>query len=331
MQDLANKTILITGGTGTLGTSFIHQLTNMPFHAKRIIVFSRDEHKQHQLKLRFPKDKYPYIHYVIGNIRDLERLSSACQGVDIIIHNAALKHVDIIEENPIEAVKTNILGSYNLILAAQQAKVDKVIALSTDKAASPNNMYGASKLCAEKLFVAANYDYPVNPTKFTIVRCGNIFNSRGSVVELFLKQKKTGTLYITDPEMTRFSITSKQLTTFTLEKLGIMQGGEVFIPKIPSYNILKLANAIAPTSNIEIIGKRSGEKCHEELITIHEANHTIEFDKYFVTLPTNSLGYIKLENVYKQGTPCKPDFSYTSNTNFYFLNLQELQELIEHN
>ncbi len=327
MTSLKDKVILITGGTGSLGEHIItHTLQNYP-DLKQIIVFSRDEYKQHKLAAKL-RSFHNAIQFRIGDIRDLDRLQRCCEGVDIIIHTATLKHVDILENNPLEAIKTNVLGTQNLILAAQNAQVKKVLALSTDKAASPNSMYGASKLCAEKLLISANFEFPFHETRFAVLRCGNVFNSRGSVVEIFQKLKKSGVITVTDPNMTRFSITHQELVEFLIQSLNHMIGGEIFIPKMPSYNIETLIEAVAPDCKVKLIGRRPGEKIHEDLITIHESGHAIEFEHNFLILPINSTQATLLKENYQDGKLCEEGFAYSSNTNTSFLDVKQIAQLI---
>jgi len=329
MASLKDQVVLITGGTGSLGEHIVvHILRKLP-DFKQLIVFSRDEYKQHKLATKLRNFDTSRVLFRLGDIRDFERLQKCCEGVDIIIHTATLKHVDILENNPMEAVKTNILGTQNLILAAQQAGVQKVIALSTDKAASPNSIYGASKLCAEKLLVSANFEFPIYKTHFAILRCGNVFNSRGSVVEIFQKLKKTGSITITDLNMTRFSITHQELVDFLIQSLNKMIGGEIFVPKMPSYNIQALAKAIAPDAIIKLIGRRPGEKIHEDLITVHEGAHTLEFDNYFIILPITSDQALLLEENYTNGRRCNSGFFYSSDANTSFLEIRDMQQLVD--
>ena len=286
---LNNKTVLITGGTGSFGRKFIETILEM-YEPNKVIVYSRDELKQFEMQQKWPiSDVKPMMRYFIGDVRDLDRLSMAMEGVDVVIHAAALKQVPTAEYNPFEAVKTNILGGQNVIDAAFKMNVNKVIALSTDKAAAPINLYGATKLTSDKLFIAANNYKGEHDIKLSVVRYGNVMGSRGSVIPFFIKQKEKGILPITDERMTRFNITLKQGVDFVLECLDKMWGGELFVPKIPSYKILDVAKAIAPDAKYEIVGIRPGEKLHEEMITETDALATVEFDKYFVILPSAEL------------------------------------------
>jgi len=278
---LDGKNILITGGTGSFGTKCTEVILKR-YKPNKLIMFSRDELKQFEMEQVFSVQKYPCMRYFIGDVRDKERLHRAFQGVDYIIHAAALKQVPAAEYNPFEAVKTNILGAQNVINVAIDQKVKKVVALSTDKAANPINLYGATKLCSDKLFIAGNSYVGPDDTTFSVVRYGNVVGSRGSVIPFFIKQKKNGELPITDPRMTRFWITLEQGVDFVLQCLERMVGGELFVPKIPSMNIMDLAKAICPECKTKVVGIRPGEKLHEVMIPIDDVMHTVEFDKYYV-------------------------------------------------
>ncbi|MBX3006544.1 MAG: UDP-N-acetylglucosamine 4,6-dehydratase (inverting) [Melioribacteraceae bacterium] len=331
---LENKTILITGGTGSFGKKFI-QTVLKKYSPKKIIIYSRDELKQYEMQneARFRKDGV-LMRYFIGDVRDLERLKMAMTGVDIVIHAAALKQVPAAEYNPFEAVKTNIIGGQNVIDASFAANVKQVIALSTDKAAAPINLYGATKLASDKLFIAANNYRGIKDIKFSVVRYGNVMGSRGSVIPYFLAKKSTGTLPITDERMTRFNITLQEGVDFVLAALSKMWGGELFVPKIPSYNIKDLAEAIAPECKIEIVGIRPGEKLHEEMITSTDAINTIEFDFYYVILPATEIWNIekfRKESSTFPGKLCEYGFSYNSGSNPKFLTVPEIKKLIEQN
>ena len=327
-----NKSILITGGTGSFGKKFI-ELILKKFNPKKIIVYSRDEQKQFQLQEKWKNIKSSSkIRYFIGDIRDLARLNLAMKGVDIVIHAAALKHVPIAEYNPFEAVKTNVLGAQNVIDASLENNVSKVIALSTDKASSPVNLYGATKLTSDKLFVAANNYAGPRKIKFSVVRYGNVMGSRGSVIPLFLKNIQKPFIPITNKKMTRFNITIEQGVEFVLFSLKKMLGGEIFVPKIPSYKVTDLAKAIAPNTKIKVTGIRPGEKFHEEMVSLSDSINTIEYKKYFVITPNSKFlnwskeKYMKLN---KGGKYCSHDFSYNSNTNKEFLSVKKLQQLIK--
>jgi len=341
---LNNKTILITGGTGSFGRKFIKTVLEK-FEPKKIIVFSRDELKQFEMQNTEPfstADKKGIMRFFLGDVRDPDRLKRAMEGVDIVIHAAALKQVPAAEYNPFEVVKTNIIGGQNVIDACLAARVNRVIALSTDKAAAPVNLYGASKLTSDKLFIAANNYKGTHDIKFSVVRYGNVMGSRGSVIPFFLETKKTGVLPITDERMTRFNITLQEGVDFVLLCLDKMWGGELFVPKIPSYRIIDLAKAIAPECRIEIVGVRPGEKIHEEMITQADALNTVEFEKYFVILPSVQVGnstHLKLwdteefrmKSNSKPGKFCEYGFSYNSGTNPHFLSVEELKDLIMKN
>ena len=328
---LNNKTILITGGTGSFGKKFLQTILEL-FKPKKVIVYSRDELKQFEMQQRWPSSSKSPIRYFIGDVRDLRRLKMAMSGVDIVVHAAALKQVPAAEYNPFEAVKTNIIGAQNVIDVSIEEGVEKVIALSTDKAAAPINLYGATKLASDKLFVAANNYKGKRDIKFSVVRYGNVMGSRGSVIPFFQKKKATGVLPVTDKRMTRFSITLQEGVDFVLKSLDKMWGGEVFVPKIPSYNILDVASAIAPKCKIEVVGIRPGEKLHEEMITETDSLNSIEFDGYFVILPSTKLWDIdkfRNESNLSIGEMCEPGFCYNSGSNKDFLNVSDLKKLIE--
>ena len=325
---IQNKTILVTGGTGSFGKKFIGTILEK-HKPKKVIVYSRDELKQYEMQQSITNKS---MRYFIGDIRDYSRLKRALEGVDIVIHAAALKQVPAAEYNPFEAVKTNVIGAQNIIDASMSQGVEKVIALSTDKAAAPINLYGATKLTSDKLFVAANNFKGKRDIKFSVVRYGNVMGSRGSVIPFFMKEKKEGFLPITDERMTRFNITLQEGVDFVLFCLKQMWGGELFVPKIPSYRILDIAKAIAPNCDHKIVGIRPGEKLHEEMITTTDSLNTIEFKKYFVVLPSTPLWNI--EKFRKSSTDSKGDFtefgfSYNSGTNPEFLSVDKLKKLIK--
>jgi len=326
-----NKTILITGGTGSFGKKFIETVLKL-YNPKKIIVYSRDELKQFEMQQN-PKFKKNGVlmRYFIGDVRDAKRLSMAMTDVDIVIHAAALKQVPAAEYNPFEAVKTNIIGGQNVIDACFENNVEKVIALSTDKAAAPINLYGATKLTSDKLFVAANNYRGSRNIKLSVVRYGNVMGSRGSVIPFFLEMKKDGVLPITDDRMTRFNITLQEGVDYVLMALNKMWGGELFVPKIPSYRILDIAKAIAPNAKYQNVGIRPGEKLHEEMITATDAINTIEFDDYYVILPSTQIWDIekfRKESNGKEGKFCEYGFSYNSGNNKKFLTIDELKKLI---
>ncbi len=321
MNYLKGKVILVTGGTGSFGKKFIRKALTL--NVKKIIVFSRDELKQYEMKQEFNDDR---IRFFIGDVRDKDRLYRAFDGVDIVIHAAAMKHVDACEYNPFEAVKTNIHGAQNIIEAAIDRGVEKVIALSTDKACSPVNLYGATKLASDKLFVAANAYVGEKKTRFAVVRYGNVVGSRGSVVPFFKKIKHTGRVPITDERMTRFWITLEQGVQFVLDNLERMQGGEIFVPKIPSMNIMDLAKAIAPECDVEIVGIRPGEKLHEAMIMEDDARHTLEFDSYYVIQPELTWW---TQGQLNGGKSLPEGFAYTSDNNVEWLTVEQLRKLVE--
>ncbi|MGE7842235.1 UDP-N-acetylglucosamine 4,6-dehydratase (inverting) [Lysinibacillus sp. NPDC093712] len=319
-MSLENKTVLVTGGTGSFGKKFIRKALTLG--VKKVIVFSRDELKQYEMKQEFQDER---IRFFIGDVRDKDRLYRAFDGVDIVIHAAAMKHVDACEYNPFEAVKTNIHGAQNIIEAAIDRGVEKVIALSTDKACSPVNLYGATKLASDKLFVAANAYVGEKKTRFSVVRYGNVVGSRGSVVPFFKKIKDTGKLPVTDERMTRFWITLDHGVQFVLDNLERMYGGEIFVPKIPSMKVMDLAKAIAPECEIEIIGIRPGEKLHEAMIMEDDARHTLEFDDYYVIRPELTWWS---QHEGGKGKVLAEDFSYTSNNNSEWLTVEQLEKLM---
>lgn len=324
-----NKTILITGGTGSFGKKFIEKVLNKS-KARKIIIYSRDEQKQFQIQKLYRDSN---LRFFIGDIRDKSRLEFATREVDYIIHAAALKHVEISEYNPFEFVKTNIIGSQNVIDCAIKNDVKKILALSTDKASSPLNLYGSTKLTADKLFVSANNFKGLKNIKFSVVRYGNVMGSRGSVIPLFLKQQNKNLFTITDKNMTRFNITLNQSVDFVVDSMTRMIGGEIFVPKIKSYRINDLVKAISPKPKIKIIGKRSGEKIHEEMISEYESLNSIENKDYFIILPNSK--YNKLNKKYylkkfKKSKALKNNFSYNSLNN-KFLTVKELKKIINLN
>lgn len=320
------KTILITGGTGSFGKKCTEIILKR-YKPKKLIIFSRDELKQFEMAQQFPDSQYDCMRYFIGDVRDKERLYRAFHGVDIIIHAAALKQVPAAEYNPFEAVKTNIMGAENIINVAIDKGVRKVIALSTDKAANPINLYGATKLCSDKLFIAGNSYVGRDDTIFSVVRYGNVVGSRGSVIPFFLKQKEKGKLPITDPRMTRFWITLEQGVHFVLDCLERMVGGELFVPKLPSMNIMDLTKAIAPECRTEIIGIRPGEKLHEVMIPRDESRKTLEYDGYYIVQP--DFRFFERRFINNGGHPVDEDFEYSSGTNTWWLTIEELQEMIK--
>lgn len=327
---LDGKTLLITGGTGSFGQSFVKTVIER-YTPKRLIIFSRDELKQFEMHARFPKSKYPFLRYFIGDVRDKDRLYRAFDGVDIVIHAAALKQVDTCEYNPLEAVKTNIVGTANVIDAAIDRNVSRVIGLSTDKAANPVNLYGATKLCSDKLFISANNLSGPRATRFSVVRYGNVVASRGSVIPVFIDAKEKGVLPITDERMTRFWITLDQAVEFVLKCFSKMQGGETFIPKLPSLRITDLATAIAPGCHFEIKGIRPGEKLHEVMIPRDDARYTLEFNDSYTIFPSDTdFQSAKGKAAVKQGGKiCDENFEYRSDTNNDWLDTAALKEIVQ--
>jgi len=319
------RVVLITGGTGSFGRKFTGVLLER-YQPKKLIIFSRDELKQHEMRQQFPDTKGSPMRYFIGDVRDRERLNRAFHEVDIVVHAAALKQVPACEYNPFEAVQTNIIGAKNVIEAAIDQKVEKVMAISTDKAVNPINLYGATKLCAEKLFVQGNsYSGRMGP-RFSCTRYGNVVGSRGSVVPIFMEQRKNGEIKVTDPRMTRFWITIEEGVEFVIKCIELMQGGEIFVPKIPSMNIMDLAKIVAPDCKIEYIGIRPGEKLHEVLVSEDEARHTVEVDDMYVIQPVHP--WWRNEN-WSSGKPLLDGFRYTSDTNTRWLSPEGLRRLVE--
>jgi UDP-N-acetylglucosamine 4,6-dehydratase len=322
-MDWKEKVVLVTGGTGSFGKKFIKILLAEK-QPKKIIVFSRDELKQHEM--RVAGYEHPSLRYFIGDVRDRERLVRAMHGVDIVVHAAALKQVPACEYNPMEAVKTNIIGTSNVLEAALDAGVGKVLALSTDKAVSPANLYGGTKLVAEKLVIQSNAYAAGSATRYSCVRYGNVVGSRGSVVPLFLKQRKSGRITITDDRMTRFWLSLEQGVHFVMDCIEQMEGGEVFVPKIPSTKVIDLARAIAPEAQIDIIGIRPGEKLHEDLLSADEARHTIELERMYVIQPAEAIwfGYSWKD----KGMSVPEGFSYTSDNNSQWLDVDGIKKYI---
>jgi UDP-N-acetylglucosamine 4,6-dehydratase len=323
---LNGKNILITGGTGSFGKACMGIILKR-YKPQRLIILSRDELKQFEMEQQYPVSKYNCLRYFIGDVRDKERLHRAFHNVDFVIHAAALKQVPAAEYNPFEAVKTNILGAQNVINVAIDQGVKRVIALSTDKAANPINLYGATKLCSDKLFISGNqyvgHEYPT----FSVVRYGNVVGSRGSVIPFFQKCKTEGCLPITDPRMTRFWITLEQSVDFVLKSFERMVGGELFVPKLPTMNIMDLARAIAPECRTEIIGIRPGEKLHEVMIPSGDARRTIEFDNYYVIQPDFGFWQGRYDDDGKRSVP--EDFEYSSNTNPWRLTIDDMRKMVE--
>jgi UDP-N-acetylglucosamine 4,6-dehydratase (inverting) len=318
-----NKSLLLTGGTGSFGMAFVAYLLKNKIPLKKIIVFSRDELKQFEMNKIFNENHYSNISYFIGDVRDKERLKVALNNVDIVIHAAALKQVPIAEYNPFEFIKTNVLGAQNLIESCLDSSVKNVIALSTDKASSPINLYGATKLCSDKIFIAANNVKGKKDIKFSIVRYGNVMGSRGSVLETFFQQKRSGIFHITNKNMTRFNINMNEAINFVISSLLNFKGGEIFVPKIPSFYIIDLARAICEDCKIKIIGLRPGEKIHEEMISSYDSPNTVDLGQCYAILNKNNFQF------YKNSKFLSEDFSYKSNTNKNFLNVIQLKKIIK--
>ncbi|SFC75623.1 UDP-N-acetylglucosamine 4,6-dehydratase (inverting) [Spirosoma endophyticum] len=328
MLDLTDKSILITGGTGSFGKKFVEMVYQRYPNIKRLVIYSRDELKQFEMAQYYPQSKYKSIRFFIGDVRDGERLKRACEGVDIIVHAAALKQVPAAEYNPMECIKTNVFGAENVINAALDNGVKRVVALSTDKAAAPINLYGATKLCSDKLFVAANNMRGSRDLRFSVVRYGNVIGSRGSVVPFFLDKRKDGVLPITHPDMTRFNISLEEGVEMVFHALEHAWGGEIFVPKIPSYRITDVAEAIAPTAEQKIVGIRPGEKLHEEMITETDSLNTVETERYYVITPSTPTwdvdDYLKAFG----GNRVDLGFKYNSGTNTDWLSVEQLREQI---
>jgi UDP-N-acetylglucosamine 4,6-dehydratase/5-epimerase len=327
-MNLAHKSILITGGTGSLGKALTSHILKNHSDINRIVIFSRDEQKQFEMAQEYPSSKYPQIRFFIGDVRDAERVKRALKGIDYVIHAAAMKHVPIAEYNPMECVKTNILGAENIINACLETEVSRVVALSTDKAAAPINLYGATKLASDKLFVAANNITGWNPIKFSVVRYGNVMGSNGSVIPFFLKKKNEGVLPITDPEMTRFNISLQGGVDMVMHALENAWGGEIFVPKIPSYKVIDVAEAIGPECDKPIVGIRPGEKIHEEMITASDSYLTYDLGKYYTILPATHK-WDKDDFIKKfKAVKVKPGFQYNSGENDEWETIEDLRSLI---
>ena len=326
MYDIRGKSILVTGATGSFGRTFIRRVLD-EYEPSRLVVFSRDELKQFEMQQEIDD---PCMRWFLGDVRDRDRLHSAFRGVEVVVHAAALKQVPAAEYNPMEAIKTNVLGAENVIAAAVEAGVERVIALSTDKAANPINLYGATKLCSDKLFVAANVMSGFAGTRFSVVRYGNVVGSRGSVIPFFKERAKTGRLPITDERMTRFWITLEQGVDFVLRSLELMHGGELFVPKIPSMRIVDLARAIGPECELEMVGIRPGEKLHEVMVPADESMSTLEFDDFFVIQPAFRFWDPVEHGRYadQTGRPVPLDFEYRSDTNDRWMSAEDLHKVI---
>lgn len=325
---LDNKSILVTGGTGSFGRAFVRTVLAKYPGVRRLVIYSRDELKQYEMSQEFSPQTHRALRYFIGDIRDQDRLRRALEGVDIVVHAAALKQVPAAEYNPFECIKTNVLGAQNVIEACLDSDVKNVVALSTDKAAAPINLYGATKLCSDKLFTAANNIRGKRDLRLSVVRYGNVIGSRGSVVPFFLAQRETGIIPITDPTMTRFNISLEEGVQMVLWALENALGGEIFVPKIPSYLITDLAEAVAPECETKIVGIRPGEKIHEEMITTSDSLNTIDLGLYYAILPTTADDLASEYMKNRMGKPVEPGFAYNSGTNTEFLSVEALRVLI---
>jgi UDP-N-acetylglucosamine 4,6-dehydratase len=327
--DLESSSILITGGTGSFGKAFVRTVLNQHPRIKRLVVFSRDELKQYEMSQEFSERDYPGLRYFLGDVREEERLRRALEGIDTVVHAAALKQVPAAEYNPFEFIKTNILGAQNVIEACLHNGVKRAVALSTDKAAAPINLYGATKLCSDKLFVAANNIRGHREVRFSVVRYGNVMGSRGSVIPFFLERRKTGVLPITDPQMTRFNISLQEGVDMVLWSLAHASGGEVLVPKIPSYRITDVATAIAPECRQEVVGIRPGEKIHEEMITASDSFNTVDIGRYFAILP--AAAEYSLDHYCREtgAQRLPPGYAYNSGSNPDFLTVEQLRTLIQ--
>jgi UDP-N-acetylglucosamine 4,6-dehydratase len=329
--DLNGTSVLITGGTGSLGQQLTETIIARWPKIKRLIIFSRDEQKQFRMNMDFPQLPGGNIRYFIGDVRDSDRLRRAFKGVDYVIHAAAMKHVHIAEYNPMECVMTNVIGAENVINAAFDCGVKRVVALSTDKAAAPINLYGATKLCSDKLFVAANNIKGINDIRFSVVRYGNVMGSNGSVIPYFMEKRKSGVIPVTDPNMTRFNISLQEGVELVLHALEHAWGGEIFVPKIPSYKILDVAKAVAPECKVDVVGIRPGEKIHEEMITSSDSYSTYDLGKYYAILP--QITNWKLDEFVEtfHAKKVEPGFNYNSGANKEWVDVESLRTLIRQN
>lgn len=325
---LDGKAILVTGGTGSFGKAFVKTVLERHLGVRRLVVLSRDELKQFEMAQTFDNREYPALRYFLGDVRDVDRLRRAFEGVDVVVHAAALKQVPTAEYNPFECIRTNVLGAQNVIEACLDTGVQRIVALSTDKAAAPINLYGATKLCSDKLFTAANNIKGRRDIRFSVVRYGNVMGSRGSVIPFFIERRKTGVLPITDPAMTRFNISLQEGVDMVLWALDNAAGGEIFVSKTPSYRIVDLAKAIGPDCEHQIVGVRPGEKIHEEMITASDSFNTVDLGRYFAILPSS--GAYSLESYCEKhgGWPIPPGYSYNSGSNSEFLSVEQIQALI---
>ncbi|NTZ43427.1 UDP-N-acetylglucosamine 4,6-dehydratase (inverting) [Altererythrobacter sp. SALINAS58] len=326
---LDNKSVLVTGGTGSFGKAFIRTVIDRHPDIKRLVVYSRDELKQFEMQQIFSPNEHPALRYFLGDVRDEGRLRRALEGIDVVVHAAALKQVPAAEYNPFECIKTNVIGAQNVIEACLDSGVSRVVALSTDKAAAPINLYGATKLCSDKLFVAANNIRGPRDIRFSVVRYGNVMGSRGSVIPFFLARKDSGKLPITDPRMTRFNISLDEGVEMVLWSIENAMGGEVLVPKIPSYRIGDVATAIAPDAEQEVIGIRPGEKIHEEMITASDSFNTVDMGDYYAILPGSADYTMEQYCEHRGGEMVEPGFAYNSGSNPDFLTVEQLRDLIE--
>lgn len=325
---LSHRSILVTGGTGSFGRAFVRAVLRQYPEVRRLVVYSRDELKQFEMSQEFGDVEFPPIRYFIGDIREGERLRRALEGIDIVVHAAALKQVPAAEYNPFECIKTNVLGAQNLIEACLDADVKRVVALSTDKAAAPINLYGATKLCSDKLFIAANNVKGHRDLRFSVVRYGNVMGSRGSVIPFFLERRKSGVLPITDRSMTRFNISLDEGVAMVLWAIERARGGEILVPKIPSYRVVDVAKAVGPECEHPVIGVRPGEKIHEEMITVSDSFNTVDLGRYYAVLPSSDES-LRAHYLAQPGVTAVPaGFSYSSGNNGEFLSIEQLRALI---
>ncbi len=332
MKNLSGKQILITGGTGSFGNAFCQRVIKNKYNLKRLVIYSRDEFKQSEMLKKFPPEKFPFIRFFIGDVRDKDRLSRAMEGINIVIHAAALKHVNLGEYNPMEVIKTNVIGAQNVVDVALEKKIENVVALSTDKASSPINLYGASKLCSDKIFLSANNIKGSRKSKFSIVRYGNVLGSRGSVLPLFIKLNKSKkSLTLTDNKMTRFNITLEEGVKFVEWCLTNNLGGEIFVPKLKSFRIVDLGKAINSKVKFKLIGIRAGEKIHEELVSQTDSICTIEGKNFYIILNNFTKNQIKNYKKKKRLKSVKENFKYSSDLNRDFLNVTELRNILSKN
>jgi UDP-N-acetylglucosamine 4,6-dehydratase (inverting) len=327
-QGLNGKSILVTGGTGSFGKAFVRHALELYPDIRRLVIFSRDELKQFEMQQQFPADRYPALRFFIGDVRDEARLRRALEGVDTVVHAAALKQVPAAEYNPFECIKTNVMGAQNVIEAALDSGVTRVVALSTDKAAAPINLYGATKLCSDKLFIAANNMRGGRDIRFSVVRYGNVMGSRGSVIPFFINRRGQGVLPITDPAMTRFNISLDEGVEMVMWAIETAHGGEIFVPKIPSYRIGDVALAIDPDARQDVVGIRPGEKIHEEMITESDSPNTVDLGGYYAILPSGDPAAIEAYCSARGASPVPAGFAYQSGTNRDFLSVEQLRELI---